>query len=198
MDQVNGDQALGVWEVEVRADTRNFKQEIAQASAYGQGFARSLGSAFEGVAFKGKSLGDAIRGVALSLSKMALTAAFKPLETGLANLFSNVAKGALGFANGGVVQSGMPVPFAAGGVIASPVAFPLAGGRTGIAGEAGAEAIMPLARGPDGRLGVRTQGGSALNVTFNVTTPDAESFRRSETQLAALLARAVGQGQRNL
>ena len=40
------------------------------------------------------------------------------------------------------------------------------------------------------------EGG--INVTFNVTTPDLESFRRSETQLAALLARAVAQGQRNL
>ena len=37
-----------------------------------------------------------------------------------------------------------------------------------------------------------------MNVTFNVTTPDAESFRRSETQVAAMLTRAVGLGQRNL
>ena len=36
------------------------------------------------------------------------------------------------------------------------------------------------------------------NTLFHVTTPDADSFRRSETQIAALLARAVGHGQRNL
>jgi phage-related minor tail protein len=90
------------------------------------------------------------------------------------------------------------VPFAQGGVIASPIAFPLAGNRTGVAGERGAEAILPLARGPDGRLGVRAEAGGAINVTFNVATPDVEGFRRSETQLAALLARAVAQGQRNL
>jgi hypothetical protein len=35
-------------------------------------------------------------------------------------------------------------------------------------------------------------------VTFNVTAQDAESFRRSETQIAAMLARAVSLGQRNL
>ena len=92
----------------------------------------------------------------------------------------------------------MPVPFADGGIIASPITFPLAGNRVGIAGERGAEAILPLARGPDGRLGVRAGGSGGINVTFNVTTPDADSFRRSETQLAALLARAVAQGQRNL
>jgi hypothetical protein len=45
---------------------------------------------------------------------------------------------------------------------------------------------------------VRAGGSAGLHVTFNVTTPDAESFRRSETQVAALLARAVALGQRNL
>ena len=90
------------------------------------------------------------------------------------------------------------MPFAQGGVIASPVAFPLAGNRIGLAGERGPEAILPLARGSDGRLGVRAEAGAGISVTFNVSTPDVEGFRRSETQLAALLARAVAQGQRNL
>jgi phage-related minor tail protein len=90
------------------------------------------------------------------------------------------------------------VPFAQGGIIASPITFPLAGNRVGIAGERGPEAILPLARGPDGRLGVRAGGGGDMHITFNVTTPDADSFRRSETQVAALLARAVALGQRNL
>jgi phage-related minor tail protein len=92
----------------------------------------------------------------------------------------------------------LPVPFAQGGVISSPIAFPLAGNRLGVAGERGAEAILPLARGPDGRLGVQTNGGGAVQITFNIATPDAESFQRSQTQIAALLARAVGHGQRNL
>jgi len=199
MDPINGDQTIGVWDVEVRADTSELRKELGRAAQYGEGFARSLTGAFEGVALKGKSLSEALRGVALSLSKMVLSSAFKPFESGLSKFFSNAFAGTLGFANGGAVQSGLPVPFASGGVIASPVAFPLAGGRTGVMGERGAEAIMPLARGPDGRLGVRADGtGGAINVTFNVSTPDADSFRRSETQLAALLARAVGQGQRNL
>ena len=72
-------------------------------------------------------------------------------------------------------------------------------GQVGVAGERGAEAIMPLARGPDGRLGVASSGGgSPMNVTFNVQATDADSFARSESQIAALLSRAVSMGQRNL
>ena len=88
-------------------------------------------------------------------------------------------------------------PFAKGGVIAAPSFFPLGGSRVGLAGEAGPEAIMPLARGPDGRLGVAASG-AASNVTINIATPDAESFRRSETYLTGLIARAVARGQRGL
>jgi phage-related minor tail protein len=88
-------------------------------------------------------------------------------------------------------------PFASGGVIASPSFFPMRGGL-GLAGEAGPEAILPLARGADGRLGVRAQGGGAVSVTFNVSTPDAQSFRRAEAELSAMLARAVARGQRGM
>jgi phage-related minor tail protein len=68
----------------------------------------------------------------------------------------------------------------------------------GIAGERGAEAIMPLSRGPDGRLGVAVPRSAGAQITFNVTATDAESFRRSESQISAMLARAAALGQRNL
>jgi phage-related minor tail protein len=189
---------IETWTVAINADTTELQQELAKASGYGRQFGRALTSAFEGIALRGKSLGEVLRSLALSLSRMALQAAFKPLERGIGNLFSGLFGGAFGFAKGGVLARGAPVPFASGGVIASPIAFPLTGGRVGIAGERGAEAILPLARGADGRLGVRAEGGAGISVTFNVSTPDADSFRRSETQIAAMLARAVAQGQRNL
>ena len=91
------------------------------------------------------------------------------------------------------------LPFARGGVLNSPALFPLKRG-IGLAGEAGPEAILPLSRGADGRLGVRTQpqGGQGVQVNVNITTPDAQSFRRSQTQIAGMLRRAVQRGQRNL
>ena len=57
---------------------------------------------------------------------------------------------------------------------------------------------LPLKRGSDGRLGVSAQADAALSITFNVTAADADSFVRSESQIAAMLSRAVAQGQRNL
>ena len=65
-------------------------------------------------------------------------------------------------------------------------------------GEAGPEAILPLARGADGRLGVRGGGGRTVNVTMNITTPDAAGFQRSQTQIAAEMSRAIQRGGRNL
>ena len=187
------------WTVAIDADTSKLQQELAAAARFGRQFSSTLTSAFQGVALRGRDLGDVLRSLALSLSRMALQAAFRPLEQGMTSLVSGVvSSGVSAFAKGGVIQNALPVPFASGGVIASPVTFPLAGGRTGLAGEAGPEAIMPLARGPDGKLGVRAQGSAGVSVTVNVSTPDAESFRRSETQIAAMLARAVTLGQRNL
>ena len=71
------------------------------------------------------------------------------------------------------------------------------GGGVGLAGEAGPEAIMPLKRGPDGRLGVSGAGGGNV-ITVQIATPDVESFRRSESYVTGQIARAVARGQRNL
>jgi len=71
-----------------------------------------------------------------------------------------------GFEKGGVFNKGNVVPFARGGVINKPVLFPMANGA-GLAGEAGPEAIMPLKRGRNGKLGVESQ--AAHSTIFNIT-----------------------------
>jgi len=193
---------IETWTVRVEADTRPLQTELRAAAGIGRQFSSALVNAFEGIAIKGRSLGDVLKSLALQLSSLVLKAALKPLEQGFSSLLSGLFSGGLGgsgFASGAAFQGGLPVPFAKGGVIQSPVTFPLAGGRIGLAGERGAEAILPLARGPDGWLGVAASGrGGGINVVFNVTAADADSFRRSETQVAAMLARAVALGQRNL
>jgi phage-related minor tail protein len=152
-------------------------------------FAKAITAAFAQGATGAKSFDQVLKSLALRLSSLSLNLALKPLtgalSGGLEKLFTGLFEGSA-------------QPFAKGGVIASPSYFPLGSGRTGLAGEAGPEAIMPLARGPDGRLGVAASGGVAQHVTVNIATSDAESFRRSETYLTGLIARAVARGQRGL
>lgn len=146
---------------------------------------------------EGKRLDGVLAAAARSISASVLKAALKPLGETLLGGAGGLGTSILGAAAAGAVKTaGNLLPFAEGGVIGAPATFPLGGGRTGLAGEAGPEAILPLARGPDGRLGVSTGGGAPVQVTMTVNTPDAESFRRSEAQLTAMLARAVGRGRR--
>src|SRR5690606_10279819 len=129
----------------------------------------ALGHAFDGIALKGRSLSDTLRKLALDISRMALDRAVKAITGTVSGGIGSLLGGVIPSANGNAISDGRVLPFAKGGVISSPMLFPLRGG-TGLAGEAGAEAILPLQRGADGRLGVAAQGGAApVNITFNVT-----------------------------
>lgn len=169
------------------------------------GMSRALGSglrrAFDGVIFDGMRLSDAMRGLGRSISDAIYAAAMRPVQGALGGALSSVIGGLMGsvlpFANGASFAQGRVTPFAQGGVVSSPVAFPMRGG-VGLMGEAGPEAILPLTRGADGRLGVRGAGGGrAMNVVINVTTPDVAGFARSQSQIAAQMQRLLAQGQRN-
>ncbi len=185
--------------IEVRAETDDARQKLKDLEKLSNSFAGRITGAFEGAIFSGRSFGDTLRGLALDLARLTFRSAFQPVSQALGGFLAQGTQGLFGFAKGGVVGQPMPVPFASGGVIAAPVTFPLGGGRTGLAGEAGAEAILPLARGSDGRLGVRAQAaGGAPVINISIAATDAESFRRSEAQVTALLARAVARGQRSL
>lgn len=166
---------------------------------------RSIGSglrrAFDGLIFDGMRLSDALRTVASSVVDAAYNAAISPVQNALGGAISNGINGLFSgvslFENGGAFSGGRVTPFAQGGVVHGPTRFPMRGG-TGLMGEAGPEAIMPLTRGADGRLGVASNGGGRpVHVTMNVTTPDAQGFRRSQSQIAAQVGRAMARGQRN-
>ncbi|WP_174800001.1 phage tail tape measure protein, partial [Microvirga aerophila] len=94
---------------------------------------------------------------------------FGGIVKGLGSLLGSLFGGGSGstFAQGGVFSRGMVMPFAQGGVIGAPTYFPLGRGL-GLMGERGAEAVMLLARGPDGRLGVQAGGaGRSASITVN-------------------------------
>ena len=169
------------------------------------GLSRSLGGglrrAFDGVVFDGMRLSDAMRSLGRSISDAIYSATMRPVQSALGGALSSVITGAMNgvlpFAQGASFSQGRVMPFAQGGVVSSPVSFPMRGG-TGLMGEAGPEAILPLARGADGRVGVRSGGGGqTVNVTINIATPDVAGFQRSQTQIAAQMQRLLARGQRN-
>ena len=181
--------------VAIDADTSAFRREINAATALANGFGRSMTRAFEGAIVRGRDLGEVLRSLALRLSSMAIGAAFRPIEQGFAGLLENLLTGKSAPTVGAPLKI---TPFASGGVIATPGYFPL-GPSLGLAGERGAEAILPLARSADGRLGVRAESGARpLTVSVNISTPDPASFRRSEAYLSGMIARAVARGERSL
>lgn len=99
-----------------------------------------------------------------------------------------------GLAKGGVVSGGKLVPMASGSVVYGTTYFPMADGKTGVMGEAGPEAVMPLTRTSDGALGVKVDGAAGgttniTNVTMTVQATDADSFRKSRYQIARDLRR---------
>ncbi|MGD9922329.1 MAG: phage tail tape measure protein [Pseudorhodoplanes sp.] len=153
-------------------------------------FGRALSGAFAQGVTGSRSLETVLKSLTLRLSDIALRLAFKPVENALTAGFAGLFAGGIG--------SGTIQPFASGGIIGTPTYFPLRPGGLGLAGEGGPEAIMPLARGPDGRLGVAASGGGRASITVHIATPDADSFRRSEMYVTGQIARAVARGRRGL
>ena len=116
-------------------------------------------------------------------------------DLGIKNAKGNV------FDKGNIVPSAMGnvfaknkiVPYAYGGIVKKPTLFPMANGGIGLMGEAGAEAIMPLKRGRDGKLGVASQGGGVGNISVNVNASGSsvEGDSNQAAQLGKMLGMAV-------
>jgi phage-related minor tail protein len=73
---------------------------------------------------------------------------------------------------------------------------PVAEGQTYLVGEQGPELFTPSGNGaivPNAAL-----GASRPSVVVNINTPDAASFLKSQSQIAAMMSRALARGQRNL
>ena len=187
--------------VEITADTTQFDQAMEALNDSTKNFGSTFSSTISRAIISGKSFEDTLRSIGQRFADLALNQALKPLEDILGSVIGGVgsATGIPGFAKGGLFAKQSLVPFASGGVVSSPTPFSF-GQRLGVMGEAGPEAVMPLSRGSDGKLGVAAAGNSTqpANVIFNVNSPDAASFKRSEGQITAMLARAVSRGQRNL
>ncbi|SNS42808.1 phage tail tape measure protein [Tropicimonas sediminicola] len=178
----------------------NMANTSASVGTLSSSIGGGLRRAFDGLVFDGLKASDALQLVAQSIVNATYSAAIKPVTGQVSDMIASgiAGVGAAAFANGASFSQGRVMPFAKGGVVTSPTTFPMRGG-TGLMGEAGPEAIMPLTRGADGKLGVKADGSSSrsVQVVMNISTPDAEGFRKSQTQIAAQVGRMLGRGQRN-
>jgi phage-related minor tail protein len=176
--------------LKIGADTTSFERSLRDLQVDADRFASILTQGLKSAVVSGNSLEDVLKNIGRQMASNALSIGLKPFENLLGGAIGSLFSAITPFAKGGV-------PGLASGIVNTPTVFG-AGGRLGVMGEAGAEAIMPLARDANGRLGVAGGGGAPVTVNVSISTPDANSFRRSEGQLAAMLARAVSRGSRNL
>ena len=132
------------------------------------------------------SVGDAFKEMARQIiAELMRVLVVKRMVAGVTSLF--------GFADGGAFSGGSQIQaYADGGVVGGPTFFPMSGGKTGLMGEAGPEAIMPLKRGANGKLGVQMEGGGGDNITvnqsFNFSANGDDSVKRIIAQAAPQIA----------
>ncbi len=168
----------------------------------------TLGDAIGGMVTGARtSFRDLTASIMADLAKIAMRMAMMNLLSGAMGTYTNAQFGGgmgpqdgmggnianLFQANGGAWSGGVQM-FAAGGaftnsVVNSPTAFAHAGGL-GVMGEAGPEAIMPLTRGANGKLGVVAHGvgsSGAGNVVININIESGANV--DEAMIAQLEAR---------
>jgi len=157
-------------------------KELKTLTSEVQGATRT---AFDGlwasIAEGGKGALDVLDSLRKSLATLAIKAAGSQF---LSRAFPTLFGGA-GFTP--LVNKDGTTKFAKGGVVNTPTNFTMSNGRTGQAGEAGPEAILPLRRASDGTLGVtagRGGGGSGVSVTTNIINqaPNTRVTERQSTQ----------------
>lgn len=97
---------------------------------------------------------------------------------------------------GNAFDAGNVIPFANGGVVDKPVLFPMARG-TGLMGEAGPEAIMPLTRDGSGKLGVKAHGGNGgggISIgAINVQVPASKDPEKQGQMIGSAIERQIKQ-----
>ena len=161
------DTARGAWEATAEAvrAAQERSREIAQGLA--QDIVGPIKEALQSGEFTWETFASAISRIAQNLANRLIELAFKPIENALMRAFSGMGGGGgffaslFGFAKGGAFAGGQDLTaFARGGVVNRPTVFPFSRG-IGLMGEAGPEAILPLRRGRDGRLGVEMNSAPA-------------------------------------
>lgn len=147
----------------------NFSNTLADMMVNGKMNAHNFANAFKQMA----------QSIIKDIIAMAIRASIvKPLLQGI------FGTGLFGGSGGGIGSwSTSTIAFAKGGVVDQPTFFGMGGSKSGLMGEAGTEAIMPLRRGADGALGVamydtsrRQEAAAPQEVNLTVTVVPGPEF----------------------
>jgi hypothetical protein len=223
--EVNGVRVRALSTEELARSTERFANELERAEKQtertdrmGVQMGMTFASAFEDAILQSRKFSDILKAVEQDIARIILrTAVTGPaakaisdaVSSGVGSLtgsfgswfgggsYHGVPYSAVPNANGNAFWGGHLIPFANGGIVSSPTMFPMARGM-GLMGEAGPEAIMPLQRGADGKLGVRAggggQGGVVINQTITIDArgadPDVDQKIRAAITIATKQAQA--------
>ena len=171
--------------------TKELIQEEQQRQDLINFVADSMGDSFMAMVDGTKSVKDAFREMASDIVR-------ELYRVLVVQQMVNSAKAFLGgfFADGGAFSGGSQIQaYADGGVVGSPTYFGMSGGKTGLMGEAGPEAILPLKRGANGKLGVQVEGnggGVTINQNINISTGVQQTVR---TEIKSLMPQIAEQSK---
>ena len=185
-------------------------QVIELSKTLGDAFSQSFRGIIDGSMTAQEALANLFRRTADHFLDMAAQMIAAQIRMQAVNLFMSFLGGSSGGGGGGttppttmpdgvgaIAANGLAfnrngvIPFAKGGVVNKPTLFPFANG-TGLMGEAGPEAIMPLRRGPSGRLGVEALGGGAGATNIVVNVDSSGSSVECSADQAQQLGKAIG------
>lgn len=150
----------------------------------------TFASAFEDAIVDGKKFSDVLKGLAQDLLRIA---ARKAITEPLADWASKAVANLIPSANGNVFNNSPALSAYSGSIVSNPTVFPFAKG-VGLMGEAGPEAILPLKRGSNGKLGVSMEGGGGgvtVNNYIDARGADAGAEQRIRRAMAETEDRAV-------
>lgn len=172
--------------------TRVFEEQREVQKEVADTIANSMGDALMSMVDGTKSVKDAFKSMAADIIKdLYRIYVVKQITGMISNAISPYMPTFTPSENGNVFSNGNLVPYADGGVVGSPTTFPMNDGRTGLMGEAGPEAIMPLKRGKNGKLGVQAEGGAGdviIHQNFNFQANGDESVKKIIAQQAPAIA----------
>jgi anion-transporting ArsA/GET3 family ATPase len=192
MIAMNADASEEQKEIWIEAENERYEvakkvleKDLAKTKDYMKELGATFTSAFEDAIAGGKKFGDVLAGLAQDIERM-LTRRFitdplmKGLEGAVLDPLSQWFGGLFANADGGV-YAGAGIGAYSGTIVDRPTVFPFARG-IGLMGEAGPEAILPLKRGSDGKLGISGSGGA--NVTVNLIEAPGNGGQVNQTQQA--------------